>query len=621
MDENNERVPTRFIETSRWVEQDALQHVGHILSDDERCSTTSSEDEGVIVISSTGRQGIPGQGQRSSVVRTEQRREDKKTWQSFLVHMGPGFLMCIAYIDPGNLEADLQTGVVTGYSLLWVLLWSTILGGLLQSLAAKLGVSTSRHLAQHCRDMYPVPMRVILWLMAELAIIGSDIQEVIGSSLAIMLLTRGAMPLWAGVITGAVTAYLLLFLEKFGLKWLEGFFQLLVGTLGVCMAVLFFAARVPYGKVFKGLVIPKLDSASLSTATGLLGAIIMPHNLFLHSALVHERGIPVEHRSTAKHSLWYYKVESAVALFVTLAINTSVISVFAHGFHGTQEKIGLYNAGEFLGSRYGAGVAMVWAVGLLAAGQSSTMTGTYAGQFVMSGFLDLKMGPYSRALITRAVALVPTMIVALVYDAERSGSFTGLDSLNQWLNILQAIQLPFAIIPLLALTSNASVVGLGFVNSKMTNVVSVVTASVIIVINALTAYQTALSVLTGSGWIIHLLFWGIVLGYLSLVAYLAHLSFKSLSESHTLDPLLSQDYGGGDDEEMNIGTDDDGIVKAAGTYAPPIIPRLSLRDDDVHSEVRSESRARSIASSSIMQSSRAGTQSHVLSDAVFETSP
>jgi natural resistance-associated macrophage protein 2 len=617
-DEHNDRVPVRFMETSRWVEEEALQHVGQVLSDDELVSN-DNEDEGVIVVSSTGRQGISTHAQRSSRgIRTDQ-RDDRKSWQSFLVHMGPGFLMCIAYIDPGNLEADLQTGVVTGYSLLWVLLWSTVLGGLLQSLAAKLGVSTSRHLAQHCRDMYPGPMRILLWLMAELAIIGSDIQEVIGSSLAIMLLTRGAMPLWAGVITGAVTAYLLLFLEKFGLQWLEGFFQLLVGTLGVCMAVLFFAAKVPYGKVFQGLAIPKLDSASLPTATGLLGAIIMPHNLFLHSALVHERGIPPEHRSTAKHSLWYYKVESAVALFVTLAINTSVISVFAHGFHGTDEKIGLYNAGQFLGNKYGAGVAMVWAVGLLAAGQSSTMTGTYAGQFVMSGFLDLKMGPYNRALMTRAVALVPTMIVALVYDAERSGSFTGLDILNQWLNILQAIQLPFAIIPLLALTANASVVGLGFVNSYVTNVVCVATASVIIIINALTAYQTALSVLSGCGMMVHLLFWAVVLGYLSVVAYLAYLSLQSLGESHALDPLLSQDYA--DDEEMNLGTDDDGVVKAAGTFVPPIVPRLNIDDDDMNSEVHSESRARSIASSSIMQSSRAGTQSHVLSDAVFEASP
>lgn len=624
MEENNDVVPARFMETSRWVEEEALQHVGQILSDDELGNSIDSDDEGIIVVSSTGRHGIPAHGQRlSGVVRREQQEQQvaRKTWKSFLVHMGPGFLMCIAYIDPGNLEADLQTGVVTGYSLLWVLLWSTMLGGLLQSLAAKLGVSTSRHLAQHCRDMYPVPMRIVLWVMAELAIIGSDVQEVIGSSLAIMLLTGGAMPLWAGVILGAVSAYLLLFLEKFGLKWLEGFFQLLVGSLGVCMGVLFFAAKVPYWKVFQGLAIPKLDSASLPTATGLLGAIIMPHNLFLHSALVHERGIPAEHRSTAKHSLWYYKVESAIALMVTLAINTSVISVFAHGFHGTDEKIGLYNAGQFLGTRYGAGVAMVWAVGLLAAGQSSTMTGTYAGQFVMSGFLDLKMGPYNRALITRAVALVPTMIVALVYDASRSGSFTGLDSLNQWLNILQAIQLPFAIIPLLALTANASVVGLGFVNSKLTNVVSVVTASVIIIVNALTAYQTAVSVLASSGMVIHLLFWAIVLAYLSLVAYLSYLSFNSLGESHALDPLLSQEYI--DDEEMNFGTDDDGVVKAAGAYAPPLVPRLSLREDDIYSpsEVRSESRARSIASSSIIQSSRAGTQSHILSEAVYETSP
>ena len=156
-------------------------------------------------------------------------------------------------------------------------------------------------------------------------------------------------------------------------------------------------------------------------------------------------------------------------------------------------------------------------------------------------------------------------------------------------------------------------------NSYVTNVVCVATASVIIIINALTAYQTALSVLSGCGMMVHLLFWAVVLGYLSVVAYLAYLSLQSLGESHALDPLLSQDYA--DDEEMNLGTDDDGVVKAAGTFVPPIVPRLNIDDDDMNSEVHSESRARSIASSSIMQSSRAGTQSHVLSDAVFEASP
>eukprot|EP00889_Picochlorum_renovo_P006968 jgi/Picre1/33998/NNA_001475.t1 len=523
----------RLEETTRWVEEEALFAVGEgevpSFSSSSQNTNFNDDEEGPIVVVSgnyldDGRRGTKHQEPGFFGVQM-----DSASWKAFLVHMGPGFLMCIAYIDPGNLEADLQTGVGTGYSLLWVLLWSTVLGGVLQSLAAKLGVSTSMHLAQHCRTVYPRYMRYILWVMAELAIIGSDIQEVIGSSLALMLLTGGAMPLWLGVVIGAVTAYLLLFLEKFGLKWLEGFFQMLVGILGVCMAVLFFVAKVPYGRVLHGLAVPTLSIESLPTATGLLGAIIMPHNLFLHSALVHERGIPVEYRSTAKHSLWYYKLESAFALFVTLGINTAVISVFSHGFHKEGEAtadIGLFNAGQFLGDKYGPAMALVWAIGLLAAGQSSTMTGTYAGQFVMSGFLNLKMGPYKRALLTR------------------------------------------------------------------------------------TAYQTALTVLAGKSWILHTGFWLIALVYLGAVICLTYLSFQSLCHQSaqddevedrpsTTDPLLSVVR---EEEEML----EDDVVKAAGTYAPPVVPPVRLPLTDAQQVTSGVTTPRSVASSSMLQSSRYG---------------
>jgi len=613
----------RLEETTRWVEEEALFAVGEgdvpsFSSSSQNTNFHEDEDGPIVVVSgSYGDDGRRAKEQPGFLGV----QMDSASWKAFLVHMGPGFLMCIAYIDPGNLEADLQTGVGTGYSLLWVLLWSTVLGGVLQSLAAKLGVSTSMHLAQHCRSVYPRYMRYILWVMAELAIIGSDIQEVIGSSLALMLLTGGAMPLWLGVVIGAVTAYLLLFLEKFGLRWLEGFFQMLVGVLGVCMAVLFFVAKVPYARVLHGLAVPTLSIESLPTATGLLGAIIMPHNLFLHSALVHERGIPQEYRSTAKHSLWYYKLESAFALFVTLGINTAVISVFSHGFHKEGEAtadIGLFNAGQFLGDKYGAAMALVWAIGLLAAGQSSTMTGTYAGQFVMSGFLDIKMGPYKRALLTRACALVPTLLVAVMC----SGTSTGLDVLNQWLNILQSIQLPFAIIPLLAITANASIVGLGFVNSAMTNTLSIVTASVIIMINAGTAYQTALTVLAGKSWILHTGFWCLALVYLGTVICLTYLSFQSLhhqtahddDEDRPSDPLLSVVR----EEEML----EDDVVKAAGTYAPPVVPPVRLPQGETQQLTSGVTTPRSVASSSMLQSSRYGpVSSHAIDDAIQEASP
>ena len=543
--------------------------------------------------------------------------------------------MCIAYVDPGNLEADLQTGVGTGYKLLWVLLYSTVLGGVLQSLAAKLGVATSRHLAQHCRDMYgPGPMRILLWLMAELAIIGSDIQEVIGTSLAVLLLTGGAIKLYQGVLVGAVGAYVLLFLEKFGLRWLEAFFQVLVGVLAVCMTALFFVAKVPCGRVLEGLAVPRLDAASVSTATGLLGAVLMPHNLFLHSALVHERGVPAAARSTAKRSLFFYKVEAGIALVVTLVINVAVIGVFAHGFGEGGERedppeIGLYYAGTFLSARFGGAMGMVWALGLLAAGISSTMTGTYAGQFVMSGFLNLKMGTLQRALVTRAVALVPTVAVALMFDEDGSGTATSLDRMNQWLNILQSVQLPFAIIPLLFLTANPAVVGLGFVNSRLTNVVSGTTATVVIAINVVVAVQTVTTGLEGAalGW--RMASWAVMAGYLGVLAYLVLLSVRSLDvnvvgivggdewgERGERERLLADDEDDEDDEDDGD-EDDDAVegnhekVETAGkfTYVPPIPLGATTTMEEAYEPAQSVASSRA---ASLVLSSRTGARSHAV---------
>ncbi|EFN55244.1 hypothetical protein CHLNCDRAFT_7420, partial [Chlorella variabilis] len=377
----------------------------------------------------------------------------------------PGALMCIAFVDPGNLEADLQTGATTGYRLLWVLLWSTTMGYLLQarqilspgwlcclpSLAARLGVATGKHLAEHCREQYPPGVRHVLWVMAELAIIGSDIQEVIGTSIALLLLSRGAVPLWGGVLLAAAAAYTLLFLERLGVRYLEVVFELLIAGARVLCSWL--AARLATDRGCRaGLALPSLPRAAIPTACGLLGAIIMPHNLFLHSALVHSsRQRPRADHGPAvpQESVLYYNIEAGMALLVTLFINVCVISVFARGFFGRggEEEIGLANAGEYLGATFGKHMVVIWAVGLLAAGQSSTMTGTYAGQFVMGGFLNLKISAAMRTLVTRGVAICPTLLVAL---SARSDA-TRLDTLNQWINILQSVQLPFAVIPVRAL--------------------------------------------------------------------------------------------------------------------------------------------------------------------------
>eukprot|EP00887_Chlorella_sp_A99_P004922 scaffold4.g4922.t1 len=371
--------------------------------------------------------------------------------------------MCIAYIDPGNLEADLQTGAGTGYRLLWVLLYATLIGYLMQTLATRLGVATEKHLAQHCRDEFHAAPRILLWLMCELAIIGSDIQarpyahaarlpvprmrracrtpprsEVIGTAIALLLLTGGACPLWAGVLFAAVAGYALLLLERAGLRWLE---LGMIAVMGLSMGYLYFAMDIPRAAVLKGLLIPRLTRSAIPTACGLLGAVVMPHNLYLHSALVQSgRMGEGELRPCRRERLLYHNIEAGAALAVTLFINTCVISA---------DDIGLENAGAYLGREFGPKMALIWAVGLLAAGQSSVITGTFAGQFAMSGFLNLKarggvcVSAFARTLITRGVAICPTLVVAWQARADS----TPLDDLNQWLNILQAVQLPFAIIP------------------------------------------------------------------------------------------------------------------------------------------------------------------------------
>ncbi|GAB4814358.1 hypothetical protein N2152v2_001404 [Parachlorella kessleri] len=441
----------------------------------------------------------------------------KFSWRRLFLHMGPGFLMCVAFVDPGNLESDLQAGARTGYSLLWMLMWSTIMGYLLQALAAKLGVATGKHLAEQCRQHYSPLVRSVLWAMAELAIIGSDIQEVIGTAIALRLLSGGRLPLYAGVLVAAVTAYVLLFLERLGITLLEHFFQVLIGVMSISFGYMFFSVDIPYKDVTRGMLVPSLSRDSISVACGILGAVIMPHNLFLHSALVHSRQVHSARPARREESVLYYSIEAAVALVVTLFINTCVISVFARGFYdrSTSEDIGLENAGQYLGSVFGKQMQVVWAVGLLAAGQSSTMTGTYAGQFVMTGFLELKVSAFLRTLISRAVALCPTLLVALRYRHDS----TKMDDLNQWLNILQSIQLPFAVIPLLVLTSDPRVMGWRFSNSRATSSVCWAIAAGIIAINFSVAYQAAVTHLPPS-LAAHCGFWSLVMVYFLFLLYL-----------------------------------------------------------------------------------------------------
>eukprot|EP00252_Welwitschia_mirabilis_P023379 TRINITY_DN6590_c0_g3_i1.p1 TRINITY_DN6590_c0_g3~~TRINITY_DN6590_c0_g3_i1.p1 ORF type:complete len:499 (-),score=38.09 TRINITY_DN6590_c0_g3_i1:446-1942(-) len=405
------------------------------------------------------------------------------SWKKLWLFTGPGFLMSIAFLDPGNLEADLQAGAVAGYSLLWLLMWATVMGLIIQLLAARLGVATGCHLAELCREEYPRWANYILWIMTELALVGADIQEVIGSAIALKILSQGYIPLWAGVCITACDCFIFLFLENYGVRKLEALFGFLISVMALTFAWMFGETK-PDGKdLLLGLLIPRIHSNAIKQAVGTVGCIIMPHNIFLHSALVQSRVVDTRRRGHVQEALNYYTIESSLALFISFIINMFIMTVFAKGFYGTSlgEDIGLSNAGTYLQDRFGGGlfpILYIWAVGLLAAGQSSTITGTYAGQFIMSGFLKLRIKKYIRSLITRMVAIIPTVIVALIFDSSESK----LDFLNEWLNVLQSVQIPFALVPLLCLTSKEQVMGY-FKIGRSLKVIAWTIAALVIAIN------------------------------------------------------------------------------------------------------------------------------------------
>ncbi|KAF0910820.1 hypothetical protein E2562_004787 [Oryza meyeriana var. granulata] len=405
------------------------------------------------------------------------------SWRKLWRFTGPGFLMCIAFLDPGNLEGDLQAGAAAGYQLLWLLLWATVMGALVQLLSARLGVATGKHLAELCREEYPPWATRALWAMTELALVGADIQEVIGSAIAIKILSGGTVPLWGGVVITAFDCFIFLFLENYGVRKLEAFFGVLIAVMAVSFAVMFGEAKPSGKELLIGLVVPKLSSKTIKQAVGIVGCIIMPHNVFLHSALVQSRKIDTNKKSRVQEAVFYYNIESILALIVSFFINICVTTVFAKGFYASEQadSIGLENAGQYLQEKYGTAffpILYIWAIGLLASGQSSTITGTYAGQFVMGGFLNLRLKKWLRAMITRSFAIIPTMILALFFDTEDPT----MDILNEALNVLQSIQIPFALIPLITLVSKEQVMG-SFVVGPITKVISWIVTVFLMLIN------------------------------------------------------------------------------------------------------------------------------------------
>nr|XP_043639481.1 metal transporter Nramp5-like [Erigeron canadensis] len=423
--------------------------------------------------------------------------DQKPGWKSFLSFVGPGFLVSLAYLDPGNMETDLQAGANHKYELLWIILIGLIFALVIQSLAANLGVSTGKHLSELCKAEYPVFVKYCLWLLAEIAVIAADIPEVIGTAFALNILFK--IPVWVGVLLTGFSTLLLLGLQKYGVRKLEILIAILVFVMAGCFFGEMSYVKPPAGEMFKGMFVPKLSGqGATGDAIALLGALVMPHNLFLHSALVLSRKIPNSVRGI-NDACRYFLIESGIALFVAFLINVSMIAVsgtvcaaenLQSGDADRCSDITLNSASFLLRNVLGKSSSTLYAIALLASGQSSTITGTYAGQFIMQGFIDLKMRKWLRNLITRCIAITPSLIVSII------GGPSGAGRLIIIASMILSFELPFALIPLLKFSSSATKMG-PHKNSIIIIVFSWVLGLMIIGINI---YYLSTAFV---GWLIH----------------------------------------------------------------------------------------------------------------------
>lgn len=369
---------------------------------------------------------------------------------------GPGYLVAVGYMDPGNWATSLAGGSKFGYALLAVVLLSNIMAILLQALCARLAVGSGRDLAQACRDAYPRWMAWPLWLFAEIAIIATDIAEVIGTAIGLQLLF--GVPLAIGIVITALDVFLILFLQRAGFRYLEAFVIALLAIIAACFTVQIALAHPVWGEVMRGFI-PTVEIVRnpdmLYLAMGILGATVMPHNLYLHSAIVQTRAWG-ETTTEKREALRYATIDSTLALTFALLINASILILAAATFHttGKLDVAELGQAHALLSPLLGSGVApALFGLALLCCGLNSTVTATLAGQAVMEGFIDLRLQPWQRRLVTRAVAIVPAAAITLLQgEAE-------LSKLLIFTQVVLSLQLPFAIIPLVHLTASRTKLG------------------------------------------------------------------------------------------------------------------------------------------------------------------
>ncbi|KAM3683079.1 hypothetical protein ACB098_12G119300 [Castanea mollissima] len=421
----------------------------------------------------------------------------KPRWRKFLSYVGPGFLVSMAYIDPGSLETDLQTGANYTFEQLWVLLIGFTFVLIIQSLAANLGVSTGKHLSELCKLEYPKYVKYCLWLHAEFAVISADIPEVVGTAFALNILFH--IPVWTGVLITGLNTLLLLGLQRYGVRKLE----MLISVLILVMAACFFGemnyVKPPAANVIKGLFVPKLSGqGAIGNALALLGSVIMPHNLFLHSALVLSRKVP-RSVTAINDACQFYLIESGFALVVAFLINIAIISVsgticsannMSDDIANQCNNLNLGSAPFLLKNVLGRSSSIIYGIALLASGQSSSITSTYSGQIIMQGFLDFKMRKWIRNLMTRCIAIAPSLIVSIIAGSKGAAKLIIISTM------VLAFEVPFALIPLLKFSNSNPKMG-PHKNSIYIMVISW-TLSV-----ALTGFNMYYLITAFVGWLIH----------------------------------------------------------------------------------------------------------------------
>src|SRR5882762_9340087 len=400
-------------------------------------------------------------------------------FKKVLAFAGPGYLVAVGYMDPGNWATDIGGRAKFGYTLLSVILISNVMAMILQALSAKLGIATGRDLAQACRESYSRPVAIGLWIVCEIAIAACDLAEVLGSAVALKLLF--GLPLLAGVVITALDVLIVLALQGRGFRLIEAFVITLIASIAACFAYEIFFAQPIWREAAVGFI-PRVEilrnREMLYIAISILGATVMPHNLYLHSSIVQTRAFPTD-AAGKREAVRYATFDSTLALFFALFVNAAILILGAAAFHtrGLHNVAEISDAYKLLTPVLGASFAStLFACALLASGQNSTLTGTLAGQIVMEGFLNLRLKPWLRRLITRSIAIIPAVIVIGLYG---EGKVTSLLILSQ---VVLSFQLPFAVIPLVQFTSDRGKMG-AFANSRLTKVLAWTVAAAILGFN------------------------------------------------------------------------------------------------------------------------------------------